>query len=467
MKLKSFTGIAAMSGVALAGGAGCGEAPSSPSLAGVPTPVNGVYSVQIETDATSGLPKCTSALAGTVAFINSPTNPSLEACAGGSWSPIKCTNGGAGDVAYASYPPTLLACISGNWTQVPLPQGVPGPHGDAGPPGSQGPQGVSGATGAIGPQGSTGPQGPVGPQGPQGTPGEAGAPGTQTQVTPEPAGPNCAAGGERIDIGEATDGGFAIQETAYACNGTAGGVGGGSRRVLVGGGPVQRNAAATLHIERVVEFGEACSGSTPGCVDGVCTVCTPGATQCSGSGLQTCGPDGQWATAVACSGSASVCVNGTCAVCSPGAQQCSGGGVQTCNPDGQWGAATTNPTQYIVLALRSLSDFVYGFGSSIGTLSSLTLCAGTAYTFAFDNACDNPFVFTTGNPNRFGPTTDLMTAAELPGYPGPDAEFCGDTSMGASTQLTITPNSSPATFYFASLGDGNISGTVTVLPSVP
>jgi hypothetical protein len=54
---------------------------------------------------------------------------------------------------------------------------------------------------------------PPGPQGP------AGAPGTQVQLTSEPPGKNCSAGGERIDIGVAADGGFVVRQTAYVCNG--------------------------------------------------------------------------------------------------------------------------------------------------------------------------------------------------------------------------------------------------------
>src|ERR1017187_9488369 len=44
-------------------------------------------------------------------------------------------------------------------------------------------------------------------------------PGPQLQITPEPPGANCSAGGERIDVGEAGDGGLTVQQTAYICNG--------------------------------------------------------------------------------------------------------------------------------------------------------------------------------------------------------------------------------------------------------
>jgi hypothetical protein len=51
--------------------------------------------------------------------------------------------------------------------------------------------------------------------------GAPGTPGSQVQVTNEPPGSNCPAGGERIDIGTVADGGFVAQQTAYVCNGAA------------------------------------------------------------------------------------------------------------------------------------------------------------------------------------------------------------------------------------------------------
>jgi hypothetical protein len=39
-------------------------------------------------------------------------------------------------------------------------------------------------------------------------------------VVAEPPGPNCPAGGEKIEIGIETDAGFEVQQTAYVCNGT-------------------------------------------------------------------------------------------------------------------------------------------------------------------------------------------------------------------------------------------------------
>jgi hypothetical protein len=148
------------------------------------------------------------------------------------WVPIPCLSVLSGAVAYDSTTKTLWACTQGEWTQISVPQGPPGATGATGPAGATGPQGPQGAQGPTGPEGSqgeagaTGPQGPSGPQGVQGVPGEAGAPGepgSQIQITPEPPGPHCASGGERVDVGEDVDGGFEVQQTAYVCNGQRGG----------------------------------------------------------------------------------------------------------------------------------------------------------------------------------------------------------------------------------------------------
>jgi hypothetical protein len=170
-------------------------------------------------------------------------------------------------------PGSLFVCSQLSWTPVPIPPGAAGPQGPKGDAGPQGPQGDAGATGATGPQGiagevgASGTQGSTGPQGPQGDAGGVslvlqtaapasacpnggtevqsgldqngdgllesnevtsisdvcnGAPGSQVEVTAEPPGSNCVAGGERIEVGEVVDGGFVVQQTAYACNGTDG-----------------------------------------------------------------------------------------------------------------------------------------------------------------------------------------------------------------------------------------------------
>jgi hypothetical protein len=227
-------------------------------------PPGDVYVATIEALTISGLPRCSGSLAGTTAYVQSPI--SLYSCIAGTWVPIPCLTLIAGAVAFASASQTLLACVSGQWTKVDLPPGPPGlmgSTGDAGPPGPTGP------SGSPGPQGPPGDAGAVGPQGP------AGAPGSQVHITPESPGDNCPAGGERIDVGLAGDGGFVVEQTAYICNGAGAGV------------------------------------------------CAPGAKQCdpNGNGVETCSASGQWSAAVACNNQA--CLSGAQGAPDPGA--CMGG----------------------------------------------------------------------------------------------------------------------------------------------
>jgi hypothetical protein len=256
VRVNNWKFLAQLAVVATGLGSGCGAAPP----AGPAARAGDVYSIAVVVGTFVGLPRCVSALAGTTAYVQSPA--SLYSCVAGVWVPIPCATILAGAVAYASASQTLLACVSGQWTQVPLPagpQGAKGATGDAGPPG---PTGATGAPGATGSQGSTGAIGPEGPRGDAGavslviqlplSPGMAcpyggteiesgidengdgqlegvevtsvsnvcnGAPGSQVEVRPEPAGDNCAAGGERIDVGIGNDGGFLVQQTTYVCNG--------------------------------------------------------------------------------------------------------------------------------------------------------------------------------------------------------------------------------------------------------
>ena len=260
--------------IAIAAFAGCAspDAPTSASSS-APGADPSVYTIGLTAGSTSALPKCNSNDQGEVAFVTSP--PTLAACLGGSWQKIPCNNNDVGSVAYASQNGLLVACVNSNWTTIPLPageagapgpQGPQGPQGDAGPAGPQGPQGntgamgATGATGAQGPQGATGAQGPqgntgamgatgaAGAQGPQGDPGaqgpqgatgqqgatgpqgDAGAAGLESlvNVTTEPVGSNCAAGGLRVDVGldSNADGVLEtseVQHSAYVCNGSNGG----------------------------------------------------------------------------------------------------------------------------------------------------------------------------------------------------------------------------------------------------
>ncbi len=198
-------GMATASVIGLLGTAGCGSSPPSTS-ATPPSALNGVYAVQIQTSSPSSLPTCNSKAAGETAIVTS--TDTLESCVLGVWVPIPCLVGGA--VAFDSATHSLWACTqapSGGaalWSQVTLPQG---------------PAGATGATGATGSSGGQGPAGPVG------SGGDAGPPGANSlvQVNTETPGANCAAGGERIDVGlETNDNGKLdpgeIQQTAYVCS---------------------------------------------------------------------------------------------------------------------------------------------------------------------------------------------------------------------------------------------------------
>jgi uncharacterized protein YjbI with pentapeptide repeats len=183
--------IAGLSGAMATAAMGCSGNTQAPSPA---ARSRAVYSVQIEALTSSGLPACTSALLGNVAYVSSP--PGLWKCAApGRWLPIPCNALLIGAVAYASATQTLLSCESGGWTQIPLPPGPPGPQGDAGPQGPQGPQGEAGAESLV-------------------------------LTTAEPPGPNCPAGGDRIDVGIDTNGDGIlepgeVQHTSYVCNGNS------------------------------------------------------------------------------------------------------------------------------------------------------------------------------------------------------------------------------------------------------
>jgi hypothetical protein len=260
MKIDILAGLVVAGGGMIVASGGCSSQESpQPS-----TSARGAYEVMILANAPSGLPRCTSSLQGTVAFVSSP--PSLWDCVVGTWIQIGCTVLNAGSLAYVSSTKTLLVCTASTWTPVTLP---PGPQGDAGPPGQQGPagpQGPAGLMGATGPQGPQGPQGAVGPVGPHGPQGDAGAvslvtqtpidpgstcpfggieidtgvdangngaldsnevdstailcAGAQVQVTQLPVGDlTCSEGGEQIDVGAIVDASFVIEQTAVVCSG--------------------------------------------------------------------------------------------------------------------------------------------------------------------------------------------------------------------------------------------------------
>src|SRR5260221_529767 len=73
-------------------------------------PPGDAYSITVEALTSSSLPKCSSSLAGTTAYVQSPV--SLYSCQGSAWVPIPCATLVAGAVAYATASQTLLACGS-------------------------------------------------------------------------------------------------------------------------------------------------------------------------------------------------------------------------------------------------------------------------------------------------------------------------------------------------------------------
>lgn len=117
------------------------------------SPASDVYLVSLTASSSSALPKCTSSLAGTTAYVQSPAG--LWSCQGDSWISIPCAKVLAGAVAYASATKTLWACVSGSWTQVVLPAGPPGATGATGATGVTGPTGPAGQTGAPGASGTS------------------------------------------------------------------------------------------------------------------------------------------------------------------------------------------------------------------------------------------------------------------------------------------------------------------------
>jgi hypothetical protein len=82
-------------------------------------------------------------------------------------------------------------------------------------------------------------------------------------------------------------------------------------------------------------------------VNGACTGdCTPGAVQCSGNSVETCGADGTWGTPADCN--YQTCVAGVCTgVCGPEETSCSGAQPLACSAAGAWtnaGSPCAQPT---------------------------------------------------------------------------------------------------------------------------
>jgi hypothetical protein len=185
------------------------------------------------------------------------------------WTQITCDATNASAVAYVPGTQSLFVCADQTWAAVPIPPGPPGP------------------------QGLQGTQGPAGPMG---------APGDQLQITPEPPGPNCASGGQRIDIGQSSVTGFVVKRTQYVCNGTNPSGGGCS----VGASQCVGNQPQVCSVNAVwVDLGAPCQFA---CVGGACTACLPGVTLCASStSVQACDSQGNLGAVAAC-GAHQACV---------------------------------------------------------------------------------------------------------------------------------------------------------------
>jgi hypothetical protein len=338
------------------------------------------YTVSLSVQDFSDLPKCSASLSGTTAAVDSPAG--LWSCKGGKWQALPCSTGLAGSVAYASSTKTLWACVSGQWTFVVLPSGSPGPVGPAGPAGPKGDAGAPGTTVLVAqsaePAGehcaNGGTKIEAGPDanadgtldgsevsstsyvcnGAPGATGAPGSPGTLLEVTAEPAGQNCASGGERIDAGVDENGDRILEpteitKTTYVCNGTGaatpddGGVGSGQCKpaefACDGLQPQICDTSGTFHA-----FGAPCQNQA--CVAGSCVgVCTPGAVQCSGDGsaVETCGATGTWEDQPCAPG---YCAGGAC-TCGYGLALCDGACIDVLHDPSNCGGcgATCGSTQ--------------------------------------------------------------------------------------------------------------------------
>jgi hypothetical protein len=165
---------------------------------------------------------------GAISLINTTAEPAGTRCpAGGSQvaAGIDVNRNGVLDANEVTT--TALVCNGAAGAAGPAgPAGPAGVTGATGPAGPAGTTGTTGTTGAVGPAGPTGATGATGTTGATGPTGPAGSPGSLLRITAEPAGTNCAAGGQRIQAGPDTNGSGVLDNaevtsTAYVCNGSA------------------------------------------------------------------------------------------------------------------------------------------------------------------------------------------------------------------------------------------------------
>jgi Pentapeptide repeats (8 copies) len=192
MTNNNATWIHLASAVLLSCAAGCSAKADVSSENGRPAQ----YAVALTASTPSILPKCSSALDGTVAHVDSP--PSLWACTNGKWKEITCGSHDFDQIAYADS--KLWACVREAWTPVALPPGPTGPQGETGAPGPAGKDGVPGKEGAS----------------------------ALAKSTEEPVvSAHCPDGGVRVDLGTDDDAdgvldAAEVTSTFYVCNGEDG-----------------------------------------------------------------------------------------------------------------------------------------------------------------------------------------------------------------------------------------------------
>lgn len=421
-------------------------------------PSGGVYSVDLTVTTPSSLPKCTSTLSGSTAYVMSP--PGLWACIATNWVPILCSSLQAGAVAYSSSTKTLLACVSGQWTPVALPDaGTPGP---TGPPGDAGPPGPAGAQGPVGPQGPTGPQGPPGAE-------------SLVATSMEPAGSNCVGGGIRVDVGIDTnrDGALEsneIQHTAYVCGSRAST----TDAAQTGGGDSGLDSAAPP---------DSCNPNP--CITAPADTCTgtvlrhftsPGACSVSG-GVAACRYDLQL---VDCISSDRVCQGGACverlAGFGPAVTFVDVGNLQVATlptPLTSRLAVSVNTDTFVSInSSDPASLIVAGGGVTIpaGQTSAPVLVSGLAQTLAVTLTATLGTSSRTANVRVIGPTElpvlNSLTTSGTTTSPGGAAILTITLDIparegGATVTLAVSPAVAGSVPPTVTIPSGQVSATLT------
>jgi formylglycine-generating enzyme len=121
------------------------------------------------------------------------------------------------------------------------------------------------------------------------------------------------------------------------------------------------------------------TGSTASCQG----VCAPGQFTCAANALgrQSCGPSGQWGTAVPCVNQACPAGKTACeGECTPNTKKCLGNGVQTCSAQGLYGSAVACPASTPICGgngvCRAAQPSCNGLTANCGNGS--TSCCATA-----------------------------------------------------------------------------------------